>query len=40
MVNNAGLGFENVRIHEMEENTWDSMMYAAIFPLCFDRSWH
>ena len=26
MVNNAGLGVEAVRIHEMSEETWDRMM--------------
>ena len=26
MVNNAGLGFESTPMHEMEEQTWDSLM--------------
>lgn len=26
MVNNAGLGFEDVQMHEMREETWDALM--------------
>lgn len=26
MVNNAGLGVEGFRIHELEEDVWDKMM--------------
>ena len=32
MINNAGLGAENVLIHELEEDLWDKMMWA--FSLC------
>jgi len=26
MINNAGLGSENILIHELEEDVWDKMM--------------